>query len=451
MARRNRRPLYNCKNCGTQIVPDDAFCRKCGQENHDHHLTMKAMLYEFVEGITHFDNKVINTYKNLIFKPGKLTKEYIEGKRVSYVPPVRLYIFTAFVYFFLMGLMVTKITEKIKEIRNDNFNDVSNSSEMINVSNSNLYQIQLDSNEEVVLKILKNKLIKQKDSLNTLKSGGENAYYLKNLNQSLAFCNLEYVDSIKIVDIKRDTVKVDVGGLNISGTSESAGEMIKLSELDSAFIEKNGIRRIVLFKKPVYDTVASDENFSVTLDVLKKVYFSSVKTDSLIKANQLGFFSAKKWKPLIYTAGINRIGTVNDKDRLFDDIGHKFTKYSSFAMYLMMPISALLLWMFFYRKEKLYFPNFLFSMHVQTANFIFLIIGVGLVVLFQSLHLSEWFPRIVILLLFLLLLIYFYKAVRFFYQESILKTIWKLAIISLIYSLLFSALIYGIGMMAIFN
>ncbi len=448
MPRKNRRPLFTCRNCKTTILPEDTFCKKCGQENHDHHLTMKAMFHEFVEGITHFDNKIISSYKNLIFRPAKLSKDYISGKRVSYVPPVRLYIFTAFVYFFLMGLMVTKITSKINEIRPDSYNDLSNSSRIINISKSALYQIQENKNEDAVVRTLKQKLIKQKDSLKALKSKGYNADYFKNLNQSLAFCNLKFIDSIKIIEVKRDSLKINLIG---TGFTESAGKMIKLSDLDSAFIEKKANHRVVLFKKPIYDTVSSDKNFFIVKNVLRKVYLSPTKTDSLIKANNLGFFAAKKWKATIYAAGTNRFGTSHEKNNFIEEIGHKFTKYSSFAMYLMMPLSALFLWLFFYRKEKLYFPHFLFSMHVQTANFIFIIIGVGLVLLFETLDLSFWFSRITIVLLIVSLLIYFYKAVRVFYEESIIKTIWKLAIISLLYSALFAALMYGIGMMALFN
>ena len=448
MSRRNRRPLFTCKNCDTKILPEDAFCKNCGQENHDHHLTMKAMFYEFVEGITHFDNKIVSSYKNLLFKPGKLTKDYISGKRVSYVPPVRLYIFTAFVYFFLVGLMLSKITKKINEIRNDSFNELYNSSKIINISKSALYQIQENKNDDAVLKILKQKLIKQKDSIYLLKDKVKNADYLKNINESLVFCNPKYIDSIKIVELKGDSVKIDLVG---TAFKESVGKIIKLSELDSAFTETIGQHRIILFKKPIYDTISSDKNLSITKDVMQRVYLNSTKTDSLIKANNLGFFAAKKWKAVISVAGTSRLGTSHERDAFMEEAGHKFTKYSSFAMYLMMPLSALLLWLFFYRKEKLYFPHFLFSMHVQTANFIFIIIGVGLVLLFRFMNLSFWFSRITIVLLILLLLIYFYKALRCFYKESAKKTIWKVAIIALLYTILFSTLTSGIGIMAFFN
>ena len=451
MSRRNRKPLHICKNCGTKILPEDAFCKNCGQENHDHHLTMKAMLYEFVEGITHFDNKVINTYKNLLFCPGKLSKDYISGKRVSNVPPVRLYIFTAFVYFFLLGLMVSKLTSKINEIRPDSYNDLYNSSKLIDISKSSLYQIKQNKNEDAVLKFLKQKLINQKDSVKALKNKEYNVDYFKNVNQSLAFCNPKFIDSIKIIKAKRDSMKIDLVGLSGYTYTEALGTIIKLSELDSAFIERKGVKRIVLFKKPMYDTVSSDKNLSITKDVMQKLYLNPAKTDSLISANNLDFFAAKKWKAVIFAAGTSRFGTPHERDTFIEEAGHKFTKYSSFAMYLMMPLSALILWLFFYKKEKLYFPNFLFSMHVQTANFIFIIIGVGLVLLFQILQISFWFSRVTILLLIVAIIIYFYRSLRYFYEESIKKTIWKLVIISLFYIMLFSALIFGIGIMAFFN
>ena len=42
--------------------------------------------------------------KNLFFRPGKLTKTYLEGKRQTFVPPVKLYIFVSFVTFFLFAV-----------------------------------------------------------------------------------------------------------------------------------------------------------------------------------------------------------------------------------------------------------------------------------------------------------------------------------------------------------
>ena len=58
----------------------------------------------FIEDFTHYDGQFWGTIKNLLFKPGKLTETYIEGKRQRFVPPVKLYIFISFITFFLFAI-----------------------------------------------------------------------------------------------------------------------------------------------------------------------------------------------------------------------------------------------------------------------------------------------------------------------------------------------------------
>ena len=56
------------------------------------------MVEEFLEGVFHFDGKVFRTAGLLMFKPGQLTKRFLEGPRMPYVPPIRLYVFISFVF-----------------------------------------------------------------------------------------------------------------------------------------------------------------------------------------------------------------------------------------------------------------------------------------------------------------------------------------------------------------
>jgi hypothetical protein len=60
------------------------------------------LLRHFVEDLTHFDGKLWKTVKLLLFKPGSLTKLYVEGKRASYIHPIRMYIFVSAVFFLFM-------------------------------------------------------------------------------------------------------------------------------------------------------------------------------------------------------------------------------------------------------------------------------------------------------------------------------------------------------------
>lgn len=102
---KNRRKSVTCPNCGYSFDGIDNYCPNCGQENHSHHAPFKHIFIELIESLTHFDTKFLTSLKTLLFKPGLLTKDYNEDKRARYVPPVRLYVFVSFVFFFLLSLL----------------------------------------------------------------------------------------------------------------------------------------------------------------------------------------------------------------------------------------------------------------------------------------------------------------------------------------------------------
>lgn len=92
-----QRKEKDCLNCGT--VVQGRYCHECGQENVVPKETFWHMLTHFFNDITHFDGSFFTTAKDLLFKPGFLSKEYVSGKRVKYLHPVRMYVFTSAIFF----------------------------------------------------------------------------------------------------------------------------------------------------------------------------------------------------------------------------------------------------------------------------------------------------------------------------------------------------------------
>lgn len=93
----------SCLNCGHPVP--DRFCGHCGQENVDTKESFGHLVSHFFQDITHYDSKLLLTLKYLFFYPGRLTKEYISGKRMTFVNPIRLYVFTSFVFFLMIGMI----------------------------------------------------------------------------------------------------------------------------------------------------------------------------------------------------------------------------------------------------------------------------------------------------------------------------------------------------------
>ena len=104
----SRSPLRKDKTClNCNYVVENRFCPNCGQENTDTRKSFHHLFIHFFEDLTHYENAFWKTIKNLFLKPASLTKEYLSGKRLSYLAPVRLYIFISFVTFFLIAIFPT--------------------------------------------------------------------------------------------------------------------------------------------------------------------------------------------------------------------------------------------------------------------------------------------------------------------------------------------------------
>ncbi|MBU6265963.1 MAG: DUF3667 domain-containing protein [Sphingomonadales bacterium] len=85
-----------CLNCGTQLV--GRHCHNCGQAAHVHR-TLGAFFHDLLHGLFHVEGKVWRTIPMLAWQPGQMTREYIDGRRASYVSPIALFLFSVFVTF----------------------------------------------------------------------------------------------------------------------------------------------------------------------------------------------------------------------------------------------------------------------------------------------------------------------------------------------------------------
>lgn len=119
MSHLNERIEKDCLNCGSTV--SGRFCNQCGQENVEVKESFWHLIMHFVEDITHFDGKLWGTLKLLLFKPGKLTQLYMDGKRASYIHPIRLYIFISAIFFLYINF--NKSTDFKQKI--DNKKDVA--------------------------------------------------------------------------------------------------------------------------------------------------------------------------------------------------------------------------------------------------------------------------------------------------------------------------------------
>ncbi|WP_120717280.1 DUF3667 domain-containing protein [Tsuneonella amylolytica] len=91
-----------CLNCSTTLV--GSHCHACGQRAHVHR-TVGAFFHDLLHGVLHFEGKTWRTIPLLVWQPGRLTREYIDGKRASYVSPIALFLFVVFLSFALFNAL----------------------------------------------------------------------------------------------------------------------------------------------------------------------------------------------------------------------------------------------------------------------------------------------------------------------------------------------------------
>lgn len=91
----------NCQNCGADLT--DNFCTNCGQKKSGvYDRSVKSLLSHFFEEFFTWDAKFFLSMKYLFTRPGYLTHEYISGRIMRYISPVKLFLFTSFMLFFIL-------------------------------------------------------------------------------------------------------------------------------------------------------------------------------------------------------------------------------------------------------------------------------------------------------------------------------------------------------------
>lgn len=93
----------NCKNCQVILQDDAKFCRQCGQSAASLNRPFLDVGKEMAHELLDIDGRLWLTIRTMITKPGKLTDEFNQGKRVKYTPPLRLYLAISILFFIIFS------------------------------------------------------------------------------------------------------------------------------------------------------------------------------------------------------------------------------------------------------------------------------------------------------------------------------------------------------------
>ena len=296
-----------CLNCNHVVA--ERFCPNCGQENTDSRKSFHELFFHFFEDLTHYENSFWKTIRNLLFKPSSLTKEYLSGKRMSYLAPIRLYIFISFLTFFLIAVLPGKdIKDSIlqNELKNDSISKKDNSKKE-NIGNKGYgisYSIDEDEKEDYT-----------------------NKYY--------NYDSIKAAEDSKIEPTKEEKEIQQL--LKNSKVSKATKDTI-LSLLEKSKVENEADEGFMNFG---YKTIEE-------LDSVQKYGKEEDKEDAFT------YWIAKKTL---------QVKKENTKEQIIEK-GITSAK-SNFPKVLLiyMPIFALFLWLFHGKKRWYYFDHGIFTLH----------------------------------------------------------------------------------------
>ncbi|WP_420615135.1 DUF3667 domain-containing protein [Candidatus Palauibacter sp.] len=118
-----------CANCGHELP--ESFCSHCGQSDRHYARSLGSVVLEFLREMFELDSRLFRTLRLLFFKPGSLTREFSRNRRVSFVSPVRLYIFASFLFFLLLSLFGNFGEEAVIRIDDDREDAVTQPSDAV--------------------------------------------------------------------------------------------------------------------------------------------------------------------------------------------------------------------------------------------------------------------------------------------------------------------------------
>lgn len=332
----------NCLNCDHPLDISDKYCTNCGQLNSTKKLSFNDVFVEFFASIFSYDSRMRRTLSTLIFRPGKITKDYIKGMRTHYANPFRFFLSVSIIFFIIWSFT----------LQSTNFGGFSN-----NQPAEGLNQLSTKEKEEL------------KEELKKVPIGKE--------------INLDSILTTNPSEIDK-TYK---------------DNYVTQKQLDSLGLIESSFKQIGLYSKFYNQTSILDPNEAI---------------DSLNHTN-------KFWNRYLYRKAVDTQKIKNNPKVFLDYLISK----TPFIIFFYLPVFALIIWLFYYYKPINYMEHLVFTFHVQSTFFVFVLIGLIIDLILKT----ETFSSIALLIF----LFYLYKALRNFYEERRFVTIVKFLALNFIF------------------
>ena len=377
-----------CLNCGHPLEISDRYCSYCGQLNSTKKLSLQDYFGEFIISIVNYDSRFRYTVKDLLFKPGVITRNFTSGKRMRYANPFRFFLSVSIIYFLLSGFLdfiqiADAESEENPSLQNIfNFQDDDDQAEIPLDSITYYKMLALNTKDKDSLEQLP-LIYRRESSLDTLNFVSRTAFKLK------MFHIFSLQTKVENPYQALDSLEYSKSKLNVWLYDREKG-LKRIQENPVAF------GQYLAKKIPV---------FLFFLAPLFACFFLLLyyKSESFrFHKNKLRATSRKKLQSLFKTPYIG-----------------------GFCLYCLASLRSV----FVVKRNYNYMEHVIFIFHIFTFLFLVLLLLLVPEFLMGSSLLSGLFISFVAPF-------YFYKALRNFYQESRLRTLMKFFILNIVFLML---------------
>src|SRR5438874_6385208 len=120
---RQRPPLIHCENCGVLLT--GRWCSQCGQAAIDSRRSFRHVIVDVLDSFLNWDSKFFATIGWLIARPWHLTNQFLAGRRVPYVHPLRLYLLVSILFFYVINYWAKSIHADPSKLSADDRADIA--------------------------------------------------------------------------------------------------------------------------------------------------------------------------------------------------------------------------------------------------------------------------------------------------------------------------------------
>lgn len=398
-----RRKVKHCLNCNALLNEVYNFCPMCGQENNDNNVSFITLINDFFSNYFAFDSKLAKTVVPFFTRPGFITNRYIEGKRVSYAHPLRMYLIISLFYFFIWTLIAKDL---VKDSQPSNLIELNADPEPEDVFNA-IDSASMGSIREAIPP----ESVRKIDSM---MMANDSVSYMRALRR---FTTQEEREKIAELLTPKDTtgtqLREDTSVTQLPGDTKL--DIPEVNVLDS--IEVDTTRD---------DSFTQDESFvlfRMDYQRLNRLSKNRELTDQqVLDSLDLGEMTAMESRVARQTIRISRA----DKEGLIGFI----VKNLPIMMLLLIPFFALILKLLYVRSPYLYFNHVIHGLHLH--SFAYLIYGLTMILTYFVIQ-NEGISSTINVIAFIGVTTYCYFSFLRVYKQGWFKTLIKFNINGFIY------------------